>query len=147
MSYYHVHFESWRGYPSDWDFIQKTYGSMAPKNLGSMGYIGFVSIYLPKPVQAQAYAAEGLALQYFRIWNASWNQPWKYFGLISSVDTSKLLPCNASVMMDDGAMRQGSRIRRIRGAAKWGPWGLAQINCWCSFNYGGDRWCSVVEKL
>ncbi|CAL1127286.1 unnamed protein product [Cladocopium goreaui] len=110
VSYYHVHFESWRGYPSDWDFIQKTYGSMAPKNLGSMGYIGFVSIYLPKPVQAQAYAAEGLALQYFRSWNASWNQPWKYFGLISSVDTSKLLPCNASVMMDDGAMRRHVRF-------------------------------------
>ena len=109
VSYYHVTFESWSGYPFDWEFIQKTYSSMAPKSLGNMGYIGTVSIYLPKPVQVQAYATEGLALQYFRSWNASWNQPWKYFGLISSVDTSKLMPCNVSIMIDDAVWRQGSR--------------------------------------
>ena len=135
MSYYHVHFESWYGYPSDWAFIQKTYGTMAPKSLGNMGYDGFTSIYFPKPVQLQAYSTEGVALQYYRNWNASWYQPWKYFGLISSVDTSKLMPCSASVMTDDGAMRQGPAV--FLGELQTGGRGLAQINRWCSLKYGG----------
>ena len=106
VTYYHVHFESWYGYPLDWEDIQKNYPSMAPKNLGSMGYVGFTSIYIPKPVQEQAYATEGLALQFFRSYNTSWHNPAKYFGLISSVDTSKLMPCSASVMSDSAAMKR-----------------------------------------
>lgn len=106
VTYYHVHFESWYGYPSDWANIRKAYPSMAPKNLGSMGYDGFTSMYLPKPIQERAYATEGLALQYYRSYNSSWHDPAKYFGLISSVDTSKLMPCTASVMSDDAAMRR-----------------------------------------
>jgi len=63
-------------------------------------------MYLPKPIQERAYATEGLALQYYRSYNSSWHDPAKYFGLISSVDTSKLMPCTASVMSDDAAMRR-----------------------------------------
>ena len=134
VSYYHVHLESWYGYPSDWEIIQKTYPSMAPKSLGNMGYNGFASIYLPRPVQAQAYATEGLALQYYRNWNASWNEPSKYFGLISSVDTSNLMPCNASHMIDDAAMRQGNR-RGPQNGGRNKLLVLLQV-----------QWCSVVPS-
>jgi len=40
VTYYHVGLETWLGYPADWTIIQNTYTSMAPKDLGSMGYTG-----------------------------------------------------------------------------------------------------------
>lgn len=84
------------GYPAEWALIQNSYSSMAPKDLGSMGYVGLSTMYIPKPVQNQAYFASGTALQYYRDWNSSWNQVSDYFGAISAIETSKLVPCNAS---------------------------------------------------
>ena len=109
VSYYHVHMESWVGiYPADWEFIQTTYSSMAPKDLGSMGYNGLSTMYIPKPVQNQAYSASGEALQYYKEWNASWNQPWNFFSSLASVNKSKLAPCvrSDSVMAKDDTMRR-----------------------------------------
>eukprot|EP00438_Fugacium_kawagutii_P031841 Skav235912 [mRNA] locus=scaffold1747:90007:96798:- [translate_table: standard] len=108
---YHVGFEVWKGYPADWNYIQSTYASMAPKDLGSMGYTGPASMFIPGGSRDDAYSTEGLALQFFKNWNASWKQPWKYFRPISSIDTSKLAPCNRSdlVMMSDVIMRRHVR--------------------------------------
>ena len=53
---------------------------------------------------------QGKALEFYRDWNASWNQPWNYFARISSVDTSRLKPCSATAMSDDAAMRRHARI-------------------------------------
>ena len=103
---YHVHLESWQVYPVDWTFIQRSYTSMAPKNLGSSGYQGLSTAYLPKPAQQQAYATSGTAIEFYRNWNISWNQPWIYFGNISGVDSTLLMLCTESVMSDDGAMRR-----------------------------------------
>lgn len=81
---------------------------MAPKDLGSMGYTGPGTMFIPRRVQELAYSTEGLGLQFFKNWNASWKQPWKYFGSISSIDTSKLAPCNRSdlVTMSDATLRR-----------------------------------------
>jgi len=138
VTYYHVHFESWYGYPSDWANIRKAYPSMAPKNLGSMGYDGFTSIYIPKPIQEQAYATEGLALQYYRSYNSSWHDPAKYFGLISSVDTSKLMPCTASVMSDDAAMRRHVQFTNDQD-------GVVISNDDAMMVFGG--WLQVAERI
>ena len=108
VTYYHVHMESWMGgYPADWNYIQENYKLMAPKDLGSMGYPGYTTMFIPKPVQQQAFSTQGLALEYYRNWNASWNQAWNFFGSISSISFSKLSPCNDSgtVMTDDATMR------------------------------------------
>ena len=59
VTYYHIHFESWDVYPLDYEYIQKTYTSMAPRNLGSLGYDGLSTMYIPKPVQQQAYSTTG----------------------------------------------------------------------------------------
>lgn len=109
VSYYHVHLESWMGaYVADWEHIQTTYSSMAPEDLGSMGYPGFTTMYISRSMQSQAYSTKGKALQFFRTWNASWNQPWDFFDPISAVDTSKLRPCNSpeSKMTSDPLMRR-----------------------------------------
>ena len=93
-------------YPSDWDYIQDTYTDMAPTNLGQHGYNGLSTAYLPRAIQKQAYSTEGLSLDFYRGWNASWHQPSKYFGSISSIATSKLARCNETVMADDSTMRR-----------------------------------------
>lgn len=103
---YHVHLEAWMAYALDWKYIQTTYSTMAPKDLGSFGYVGASTHYLPKPPQQKAYATTGTALQYYRNWNVSWNQPWEYFGTTSTVNSSFLMPCNETVLNDDGAMRR-----------------------------------------
>ncbi len=90
----------------DWDFIQKTYPTMGPKDLGSMGYNGFLTMFVPKPIQQSAYSTAGLALQFYRSWNASWNTPTTYFASVSSIDSTKLMPCTNSIMSDDLAMRR-----------------------------------------
>eukprot|EP00438_Fugacium_kawagutii_P009681 Skav208637 [mRNA] locus=scaffold1081:17987:19487:- [translate_table: standard] len=91
---YHVGLEAWMAYHSDWNYIQSTYTSVAPKDLGSMGYTGPSSSFFSGRLQENAYSTEGLGLQFFRNWNASWKQPWKYFGSISSIATSQLAPCS-----------------------------------------------------
>eukprot|EP00435_Cladocopium_sp_Y103_P009453 s4601_g2.t1 len=95
-------------YPVDWDFIQKTYVSMAPKDLGSMGYTGPAGTFIPNQVQSHAYSTQGKALEFYRDWNASWNQPSNFFSSLSSIDVSKLVPCNESggVRADDVVMRR-----------------------------------------
>ncbi|CAL1148030.1 unnamed protein product [Cladocopium goreaui] len=79
---------------------------MAPINRGNMGYMGFITAFIPKLVQEQAYSTQGVALEFYRNWNVSWNQPWNFFSGISSVEKRNLMPCNASMMQDDPAMRR-----------------------------------------
>jgi len=103
---YHLQFESWLGYPNDWKHIQTTYPTWAPKDLGSMGYEGLSTTYIPKTPQQNAYAASGTALQFYRNWNVSWNKPWEYFASTSSVNSSHLMPCAKTVLSDDATMRR-----------------------------------------
>ena len=108
MTYYHVNMEAWMGgYPSDWDYIQSTYRSIAPKDLGSMGYNGLTTMYIPKQTQMNAFST-GQALEFYRNWNSSWHRPWDFFNNISSINISQLLPCNTStsVMQNDATMRR-----------------------------------------
>jgi len=104
---YHIQMEGWMGVNTqDWNFIQTTYPTMGPKDLGSMGYDGFSTTFLPKPAQQNAYSTAGLALQFYRNWNASWNAPSTYFASLSSIDSTKLMPCTKSIMSDDLVMRR-----------------------------------------
>ncbi|CAK9072466.1 unnamed protein product [Durusdinium trenchii] len=105
---YHVHMECWKdGYPLVWQGIQRDYPSIAPKNLGNMGYDGLASSFLPKPVQEAAYTTEGLALQYYKNWNASWYDPSKYFDSMEMINASALLaPCTQTVFQDDPTARR-----------------------------------------
>lgn len=93
VSKYHISMEIWVDlYPLAWQSLQDKYPNVAAKNLGNMGYDGVVSAFIPKPVQKEAYKTEGVALQYFRNWNASWYQPSKYFDSISMISTALIRP-------------------------------------------------------
>ena len=76
-----------------------------------MGYQGMSGNFLPKEVQAHAYSTQGNALEFFRSWNASWNQPSDFFSSVSSIDRSKLALCTASggILANDAVMRRHVR--------------------------------------
>ncbi|CAE7564923.1 unnamed protein product [Symbiodinium sp. CCMP2592] len=61
-----------------------------------MGYEGLSSTFLRREALMQAFSEQGAILDYFRGWNTSWTQPWKYFDSIASVNRSQMVPCNAS---------------------------------------------------
>ena len=99
---FHIHMESWvNGYPLVWQNIQNLYPKSAPVNLGNMGYQGTSSEYVTRPVLQSAKQAEGLALQYYAFYNASWYDPAKYFESITAINASKfMMPCTLSIMAD-----------------------------------------------
>ncbi|CAK9075314.1 unnamed protein product [Durusdinium trenchii] len=106
---HHIVMEAWtNGYPLVWETLQNEYPGVAAKNLGNMGYEGVTSTFVPKRVIGEAEQAEGIALQYFKYWNASWYQPSKYFESISAIPSglTKLCSDSTSVMTDDATMRR-----------------------------------------
>ena len=84
--------------------------SMAPKDLGSMGYAGVASLYIPQHIQKAAYVADAEPLEYFRAYIASRKTPWRYFDSPRDFDTSRLLPCNATNLMDSRMMKEYAEI-------------------------------------
>ncbi|CAJ1437912.1 unnamed protein product [Effrenium voratum] len=95
VTYNHASLEGWTyGYARDWDYLQVTYPSTAPVNLGNSGYYGSVTMYVGSTVIRNAYESEGLALSYYRSYNVTWNTPWNHFTGLESLDRNDLLPCN-----------------------------------------------------
>eukprot|EP00435_Cladocopium_sp_Y103_P042606 s1772_g11.t2 len=72
---------------------------MAPTNLGNMGYYGATAMYVPSAVQGKGYEAEGIHLDFYRDYNASRENPGRYFSSPSDLDVSKLLPCSETALM------------------------------------------------
>lgn len=97
--------ESWvvGGYPLVWEEIQNLFPKSSPVNLGNMGYNGESSEYAPQAVIQQGKQTEGVALQYYAFYNASWYDPAKYFESVASINASKyMMPCGLSIMADAG---------------------------------------------
>ena len=47
------------------------------------------------PRQREAYAAEGLPLEYYEAWDSNWNRPWEYFDTVASVNKSLIMSCSS----------------------------------------------------
>ncbi|CAK9007773.1 unnamed protein product [Durusdinium trenchii] len=97
----HISVEGWTaGYPKEWQLLQRDYPSVAPRNLGSMGYVGTTSLFIPSHVQELAYNAEGLSLDFYRDYNTSWRQPAQFFTRIEKINRSKLMVCEDTSLMN-----------------------------------------------
>eukprot|EP00435_Cladocopium_sp_Y103_P053531 s2139_g17.t1 len=119
---HHVSIEGWTlYYQTVWDTLQKDYPATAPVSFGRKGKARLVaappcaeyfiqSCYqigtwvalatmagsqctCKPPTVATALDADGATLDFFRNYNVSWHDQSKYFGGISSVNTSLLKPC------------------------------------------------------
>ena len=79
-TYYHLSAEGWTiSYHKLWTDIQENYPLTAPVNLGSVGYTGVEGQYVQTEILDSAYLKEGLALDYFRGFDARWHNPVEYF--------------------------------------------------------------------
>ena len=110
-SYVHINVEAWSGgYQSLLAQMEADMPFMAPKSLGSMGYAGLTSMYVPEQVKNAAYNADAEALEYFRSYNASRKTVWRYFNNPSKVETSRLLPCRETALTDSIRMKEYGEI-------------------------------------
>ena len=91
----HVVLDVWIGkVMSDLRAFETSFPSLAPEDMGSMGYSGFESMYLSRAVFERAYDAEGLALNYHLSYNTSHHNPKRYFQSISDFNVSTMVPCS-----------------------------------------------------
>eukprot|EP00435_Cladocopium_sp_Y103_P022808 s3451_g5.t1 len=106
-TYVHINLEAWpEGYAEEWARIQAKYASMAPKNLGNIGYDGTSAQFIPLAVQQKAYELESLNLDFYREYNMSRQaSPHTYFTAPGDLDTSKLFPCEVTVLMSNEVMK------------------------------------------
>ncbi|CAL1149412.1 unnamed protein product, partial [Cladocopium goreaui] len=67
------------------------------EDLGSMGYQGGDGLYIKGSVLESA-ANAGLALEYYKSYNMSFHQPYKYFDTLWDLPEADLEPCNGSFL-------------------------------------------------
>ena len=106
-TYVHINVEAWSGgYRTLLAEMEADMPSMAPRDLGSMGYGGVSAIYIPQRVQKAAYEADAEPLEYFRAYNASRKTSWRFFNSPRDIETSRLLPCTKTNLMDSKMMKE-----------------------------------------
>ena len=79
-----------------WEGFQAQNPQVA-EDLGSMGYQGGDGLYIKGSVLESA-ANAGLALEYYKSYNLSFHQPYKYFDTLWDLPEADLEPCNGSFM-------------------------------------------------
>ncbi|CAE7690883.1 unnamed protein product [Symbiodinium sp. CCMP2592] len=111
VTYNHINLEAWsESYLNEWKLIQSRYASMAPVDVGSMGYDGTASFFIRQTVQSHAYHEDGTVLDFYRGWNTSWSQPSKYFDDLASIDRDLMVPCAQTRFMVAEANQNYLRI-------------------------------------
>ena len=111
VTYNHINLEAWsEGYLNEWKLIQSQYASMAPVDVGSMGYDGSASFFIRQTVRSHAYHEDGTVLDFYRGWNMSWSQPSRYFDDLASINRSLIVPCAQTRFMATEANRNYLRI-------------------------------------
>ena len=102
QTYFHIGIEGWTGPNGQtWDKIQKDFPATAPVVLGYMGYDGEAGEYLASNVVRKAFETEGLLLDLYGSYHASWHTPGAYFDKITAVNVSDLTPCSENPWLSD----------------------------------------------
>ena len=95
ITYNHVNMEAWgETYTSEWSRIQAQFPSLAPVDVGSMGYPGKTALFFPQDSRVRAYEEDWAVLDFFRGWNATHSQPFKFFQDIGSISRDKVRRCS-----------------------------------------------------
>ena len=69
-----------------------------PHRLGSTGIPASEGMFLLGKHDYKAYEDGGLALDYYRVWNATWHDATKYFDPYTNINTTDLKLCNETQM-------------------------------------------------
>eukprot|EP00438_Fugacium_kawagutii_P021219 Skav201616 [mRNA] locus=scaffold152:1234360:1241265:+ [translate_table: standard] len=75
-----------------WEEFQSENPGLA-EDLGSMGYSGHDGLYVKGSIR-DAANSQGLSLEYYKAYNLSFHQPYKYFDTLWEVPTDALWKCN-----------------------------------------------------
>lgn len=102
----HVAMDAWiSGYGHQWRQFQEEFPVIAPKDMGTMGYEGEETMYVSKEVLASAFGDAGLALDFYKSYNTTRDDPKKYFDHVQNISLDELLLCNESNFFVDSYMR------------------------------------------
>eukprot|EP00913_Durusdinium_trenchii_P000918 g849.t1 len=102
----HVAMDAWiSGYGHQWRQFQEEFPVIAPKDIGTMGYEGEETMYVSKEVLASAFGDAGLALDFYKSYNTTRDDPKKYFDHVQNISLDELLLCNESNFFVDSYMR------------------------------------------
>lgn len=111
QTYFHVGLEGWTNRNAEiWDLIQTNFPTTAPVNLGHIGYNGQSGQFISLEVMQRAYRATGLALEFYRSYDAAWNDPGVHFDRITAVDSSQLKPCNETMLSESSIMQKYAEL-------------------------------------
>ena len=111
QTYFHVGLERWTNRNAEiWDLIQTNFPTTAPVNLGHIGYDGQSGQFISLEVMQRAYRATGLALEFYRSYDAAWNDPGVHFDRITAVDSSQLKPCNETMLSESSIMQKYAEL-------------------------------------
>lgn len=102
----HLMSESWMFARQDLlDSLSNEYKADVPLGGGDMGYVGDAGLYVQQSVIDAAQSSEGLALEYYKSYNASWHRPWLYFDDLSGINiTANFLKCSESLLNDNSTV-------------------------------------------
>lgn len=94
----------------NWD-TKTVFKSKKPEKVGTgIGYEATATLHMTEEVAQHALQEEGLSLQYYSNWNASWWDVSKYFDNFTSIPTSQLLRCDEVWLGDPTFMATYVRI-------------------------------------
>ena len=93
----HVNMDSWIGsYMSQVREFERDYPSLAPVDLGSMGYGGEEGLFVSRAALDAASGSSGLPLDFYRTYNFSGHNALQYFHTVEAVPSSELSLCSAT---------------------------------------------------
>ncbi|CAE7207000.1 unnamed protein product, partial [Symbiodinium necroappetens] len=96
----HIALESWIGaYGVHFEAFRDRHPSMAPEDLGTMGYSGEEALYASSTILQEAWDESGYALEYYRTYNTSHYDAQKYFDRYTDLPADEIVLCN-----DTGSM-------------------------------------------
>ncbi|CAK9059727.1 unnamed protein product, partial [Durusdinium trenchii] len=98
----HLLVESWwLGWTHVVEDLTEIYKAEMPVSGGEMGYDGDEGIFVPQRAM-QAGQAEGIALDFYKSYNASWHKPWRFFMNITVMNlTDDFMPCVDTMLVNN----------------------------------------------
>eukprot|EP00928_Gymnodinium_smaydae_P093734 TRINITY_DN7803_c1_g2_i1.p1 TRINITY_DN7803_c1_g2~~TRINITY_DN7803_c1_g2_i1.p1 ORF type:complete len:1196 (-),score=101.03 TRINITY_DN7803_c1_g2_i1:185-3772(-) len=128
---HHLSLEVWDSSIADrLSEINSLEGLPIPERSSSMGYDGFETIFVLKESRVRAMENRGLPLEYYKTFNASWNDLSSLFESHDGVELSKLQPCEATLMMNHRDMANYLTFTTDVGGVQRRADGSLRAKCW-----------------
>jgi hypothetical protein len=89
----HAGIEIWASGNFHLQAMVDAYKYKAPEVIGTIGYYGYEGTFTPGSVNNEAYASEGLALEFYKNYDSNWQDAGQYFTPYNQINKGDLMPC------------------------------------------------------